>query len=107
MCCRYWRPWIAVESERTRRHLKAFGEEFARFLSWAHYYGLNPSAGGHIVAAYLLEIAADGTSLAELNRAAEAISYFYHLRQQYLDHGPISAAFALVAAQTASNRTLN
>jgi hypothetical protein len=101
------KPWIAAESARTCRHLKAFGEEYAHFLSWANYYGLNPSAGGHIVAGYLLELAADGVSLAELNYAAEAISFFYHLQQQYLDQEPITAAIALVAAQTAPNRVLN
>jgi hypothetical protein len=68
---------------------------------------VRPAAGGHIAAAYLLELNADGASFPELMQAAAAIDYYYRRARTYLDPLPIDAALALVRAQTAPDRILN
>jgi hypothetical protein len=96
-------PWIEAEHARTwpKHQLRFYAEEFGRFAGWAHSCGLTLPANGHIIAAYLLEMVADGATLRQLERSADAIAFHYATHRTYLDPQPISAALALVAAQTA------
>jgi hypothetical protein len=100
-------PWIEAEREQVKRHLEPFSEEFCAFAEWAEDYGVSPWAGGHVVAGYLLELAADGAPLAVLMRALDGIDFFYRLCRQYLNPEPLDAVLALVASQMSPDRTLN
>jgi hypothetical protein len=100
-------PWIEAERSLTKRGLGPYSGQFRHFLEWADYYRLSPWAGGHVVAGYLLELAADGAPLAVLMRALDGIDFFYRLCRQYLNPEPLDAVLALVASQMSPDRTLN
>jgi hypothetical protein len=100
-------PWIEAEHARAWPKHRVYAVEFCRFARWAHSCGLRLPTNGLIIAAYLLEMAADGATLHNLERSADAIAFRYAIDRTYLDPEPIKAALALVAAQTAPNRVLN
>jgi hypothetical protein len=87
--------------------LQVYRECYSDFAAWARSYRLRLSSGGIIVAGYLLELAAEGATLSELQTVADGIAYHYSLRRQYLDPAPIDAALALIEAQSSPNRTLH
>ena len=83
-------------------------DEFRVFLDWAAFYGLHmPDVGGDQVAVYLLEMLADGASLSDVKRAANAIAACYDQSRCFLDLVPVRAALKIAAAQLAPGRTLN
>jgi hypothetical protein len=96
--------WIKAEATvpSKRQH-----EDFRQFLDWLGFYGLRMPVGGEEVAAYLLEMMADGASLAVIKRAAASIAACYAQRRCFLDMVPVKAALALAAAQLNPNRVLN
>src|SRR5262245_56228923 len=69
--------------------------DFSRFLDWCRFYDLPTPANGDDVAAYLMEMLADGATLAALKRAAESIGVYYKHRRYFLDWIPVEAALAL------------
>lgn len=102
--------WIEVEHRKAwpePAELEFYREAYRHFAEWAESYGLRLPATGHAVAAYLLELAADGVPVTDLARLADAIAFHYSLDRAYLDPEPINAAIALLAAQTSPSRTLN
>ena len=70
------RAWAeaTVPSQRER-------DEFAQLVDWARFYGLRMPVSGEEVATYLLEMMADGASLADIKRAANAIAACYAQRR--------------------------
>ena len=90
----------AMPSERQR-------DEFRDFMDWAAFYGLRMPVSGEQVATYLLEMMADGASLADVKRAANAIAACYAQRRRFLDLVPIKAALKIAAAQLSPDRILN
>jgi hypothetical protein len=82
-------------------------EAFALFLDWARFHALAMPVSADEVAAYLLEMMVDGAPLADIKRAAAAISTCYNAHGAYLDARPIKGALAMAAAQLAPNRVLN
>lgn len=62
---------------------------------------------GEQVAIYLLEMMADGASLADIKRAANAIAACYAQRRTFLDLVPIRAALKIAEAQLSPGRILN
>jgi hypothetical protein len=119
MCCeaelvatfnRILGDWLSVEQENRKPSpdvLQVYRECYSDFTEWARDYRLRLSSGGIIVAGYLLELAAEGTTLAQLHTVADGIAYHYSLKRQYLDHAPINAALALIEAQSSPSRTLH
>ena len=89
-----------MPSERQR-------DEFRDFMDWAAFYGLRMPVSGEQVATYLLEMLADGASLADVKRAANAIAACYAERRRFLDLVPIKAALKIAAAQLSPDRILN
>ena len=81
--------------------------KFAQLVDWARFYGLRMPVNGEEVATYLLEMMADGASLAEIKRAANAIAACYAQRRRFLDLVPINAALQIAAAQLSPDRILN
>ena len=82
-------------------------DEFRDFMDWAAFYGLRMPVSGKQVGEYLLEMLADGASLADVRRAANAIAACYAERKRFLDLTPIQAALNIAAAQLSPDRTLN
>ena len=82
-------------------------DEFDHLVDWARFYGLRMPVSGEQVATYLLEMMADGASLAEIKRAANAIAACYAQRRRFLDLVPIRAALKIAAAQLSPGRILN
>jgi hypothetical protein len=82
-------------------------DEFDQFLDWVRFYELRMPVSGKEVATYLLEIMADGASLADIKRAASAIAACYVQRRCFLDLVPIRAALKIAAAQLSPDRILN
>jgi hypothetical protein len=100
--------WISTEMARSQREYRRYVNEIDRFKAWLHSYGLTLPVSGRVVAGYLLELAADGASLPELRRAANAIRFYHDVTlHAYLDSRPIRAVLTLAAAQTSPNRVLN
>jgi hypothetical protein len=89
-----------VPSQRER-------DEFAQLVDWARFYGLHMPVNGEEVATYLLEMLADGATLADVKRAANAIAACYAERRRFLDLVPIKAALQIAAAQLSPDRILN
>ena len=89
-----------MPSERQR-------DEFRDFADLAAFYGLRMPVNGDQVATYLLEMLAEGASLADVRRAANAIAACYAERKRFLDLAPIQAALNIAAAQLSPDRTLN
>jgi hypothetical protein len=89
-----------MPSERQR-------DEFRDFMDWAACYGLRMPVSGDQVATYLLEMLADGASVADIGRAANAIAACYSERRRFLDLVPIKAALRIAAAQLSPDRILN
>jgi hypothetical protein len=89
-----------VPSQRER-------DEFDQLVDWAKFYGLRMPVDGEQVATYLLEMMADGASLADVKRAANAIAACYAQRRRFLDLVPIKAALMIAAAQLSPDRILN
>jgi hypothetical protein len=119
MCCkaelvatfnRILGDWLAIEQENRKpnpNELRTYRKVNADFTKWTKAYGLRLSSGGIIVAGYLLELGAEGATLAELRTVADGIAYHYSLQRQYLDPAPIDAALALIEAQSSPNRPLH
>ena len=82
-------------------------DEFAQLVDWARFYGLHMPVNGEEVATYLLEMLADGATLADVKRAANAIAACYAERRRFLDLVPIKAALQIAAAQLSPDRILN
>ena len=82
-------------------------DDFRAFADWCDFYGLSMPVEGEDVAQYLLELMADGASLAQLERVAASVSAFYQQRRCFLDPVPIEAALVLAEAQLSPNRTIN
>ena len=82
-------------------------DEFAQLVDWARFYGLRMPVDGEAVGTFLLEMLADGATLAEIKRAANAISAVYEERRRFLDRVPIRAALKIAAAQLSPGRILN
>jgi hypothetical protein len=97
---RYLGGWIKAEIDKNARH-EAHREIVCDYLDWADFYGVRPTGGGHIVAGYLLELAANGVPHHEIKKTAAVIS------RAFLDLAPVAAALALARAQTDPNRVLN
>jgi hypothetical protein len=76
-------------------------------MDWAAFYGLRMPVSGEQVATYLLEMLADGASLADVRRAANAIAACYVERRRFLDLVPIKAALQIAEAQLSPDRILN
>ena len=89
-----------MPSERQR-------DEFRDFMDWAAFYNLRMPVSGKQVGEYLLEMLADGASLADVTRAANAIAACYAERRRFLDLVPIKAALQIAAAQLSPDRILN
>ena len=86
---------------------KKQGDDFRAFTDWCAFYGLSMPVSADEVAAYLLELAVDGASLATIRRSAASIGAHYRQRRHFLDDAPIKAALAIAEAQLAPNRVLN
>jgi hypothetical protein len=82
-------------------------DDFRAFMDWCNFYDLPMPVHGEEVAAYLLEMMADGASLAVIKRTAASIAACYAQRRCFLDSVPVKAALALAAAQLSPNRVLN
>jgi hypothetical protein len=82
-------------------------DDFDQLVDWARFYGLRMPVSGEEVATYLLEMMADGASLADVRRAANAIAACYAQRRRFLDLVPIKAALKIAAAQLSPGRVLN
>ena len=82
-------------------------DEFDHFVDWCRFYELKMPVDGEQVAEYLLEMLADGATLADVKRAANAIAACYAQRRRFLDLVPIRAALKIVAAQLSPDRILN
>jgi hypothetical protein len=82
-------------------------DEFDQLVDWARFYGLRMPVSGEEVATYLLEMMADGASLDDVRRAANAIAACYAQRRRFLDLVPIKAALKIAAAQLSPGRVLN
>ena len=95
-----WKAEVRMPSQRQR-------DEFRDFMDWAAFYGLRMPVSGEQVATYLLEMIADGASLADIKRAANAIAACYAERRRFLDLVPIKAALQIAAAQLSPDRILN
>jgi hypothetical protein len=89
-----------VPSQRER-------DEFDQLVDWARFYGLRMPVSGEEVATYLLEMMADGASLADIKQAANAIAACYAQRRRFLDLVPIKAALKIAAAQLSPGRVSN
>ena len=100
-------PWIRLEREHARQWIRSYSEVWHSFAVWCDDFGVDAFAGAMIVAAYLLELAADGASLDELDHAAGAIDFYYRKARICLDREPINAALAIIEAQTRPDRVLN
>ena len=102
--------WIVAEHRNrwpSKAQQRAFLESYRPFAAWIRLHGLTLPVSGHVVAAYLLKMAANGAALSDLELAANAIAFHYSLARAYLDPEPINAAFALLASQTSADRTLH
>jgi hypothetical protein len=97
-------PWIAHPNPVEQRALL---KHYDRFAEWVASHGLRLPVSGHVVAAYLLRLAANGAALPTIKHAAEGIAFGYSVHRAYLDHGPVRAALVLLEAQTSPNRVLN
>ena len=95
-----WKAEVQMPSQRQR-------DEFRDFMDWATFYALRMPVSGDQVATYLLEMLADGASLADVKRAANAIAACYIERRRFLDLVPIKAALQMAAAQLSPDRILN
>ena len=81
--------------------------DFRQFLDWSHFRGVAMPADAEDIGCYLLELLADGASLATLRRAADAIQAAYVEQRCYLNPRPIAAAIEIAANQLSANRVLN
>jgi hypothetical protein len=100
--------WIAAELQQDQARRERYGAQIERFKEWASACGLELPVSGHIVAGYLLEMAASGETLPALAEAAKAIVFAYEVElMAYLNRQPIHAVLSLIAAQTSANRVLN
>ena len=95
-----WKAEVRMPSQRQR-------DEFRDFMDWAAFYGLRMPVSGEQVATYLLGMLADGATLADVKRAANAIAACYAERRRFLDLVPIKAALQIAAAQLSPDRILN
>ena len=87
---------------------RASGNEAVRhFMDWCAFEAVPMPATGEDVAAYLLDMMADGVPLAMLERAAAAIAEAYQERQTFLDLRPIQAALEIAEAQLDEGRVIN
>src|SRR5262245_26123604 len=92
--------WIAREIARSKPLIKRHAAGMDDFAQWVHSYGLTLPVSGRVAAGYLLELAADGASLPDLTRAANAVAFYYDRMRTYLDLRPMRAVLALAEAQT-------
>src|SRR5262245_21360962 len=99
--------WIAREIEQSKPLLKRHAAAMDDFAQWVHSYGLTLPVSGRVAAGYLLELAAEGASLPDLTRAANAVAFCFDRMRTYLDIRPIRAVLALARAQTRPNRVLH
>jgi hypothetical protein len=81
--------------------------EFRQFVDWCAWNTIEVPATGADVAAYLLDLAADGVPLKRLHRVAAAIGNTYIRNAHFLDYRPVREALEIAAALTAANRTIN
>jgi hypothetical protein len=98
--------WSAVERATTMPNARQ-RDDFRAFADWCDFYDVAMPASGEKVGEYLLELLADGSSLALITRAAESIACVYQSRRHFLDPAPVKAALAVAAAQLSPNRILH
>src|SRR5262245_44005580 len=98
--------WIAVEA-RTAMPTARQRDDYRGLIDWAAFNDLPMPVPGELVAEYLLELVADGESVARIKRVADSIAALYAQRRTFLDMIPIKAALALAAAQLDPNRIIN
>jgi hypothetical protein len=77
-----------LDAER-RQYVQAFRD----FQSWTDEHGVSSlPATGYTAAMYLLDLAAYGEPLGNIECAADAITFTHDIAEQYLDRTPIEAA---------------
>jgi hypothetical protein len=78
--------------------------DFAHFVDWCRFYGLEMPASGDDVAEYLLEMAQGGTPLRDIERVALSIDAVFEHRGYPIDRRPIKAAVAMAAEMLSARK---
>jgi hypothetical protein len=102
----YLREWMRTTTPSAKQRRRQ-PDDIRRLMGWAAFYGLQMPVSGDDVAAFLLELMADGASLQEIQEVATSIMDSYERHEVFLSTRPIKAALALAEAQLSPDRILN